>query len=158
MCSLWSECLLPQEWWICPKTAGLCGTLHAAHPSFVQVLPRPWFRPHWAGSFNTSFGHNHVLRAYSAIYKTAAHTLLFTRLQLGHRMELPACPPHSYHMGSACSSRAPEAVRTLKLAIHSWAELSSEFLALPQKTPFKKDSRSLINMQWSAGVRATGKT
>lgn len=62
-------------------------------------------------------------------------TLLFSRLQLGYRMGLIACPPHSYHMGSAYSSQAPKAVRAFILAIHSWAELSSELLAsTPEKS------------------------
>ena len=66
------------------------------------------------------------------------HTLLFSRLQLGYRMRMPAWPPHSYHRASACSSRAPTALRALVLAIHSWAGLSSELLASTPPRPRKQ--------------------
>lgn len=66
---------------------------------------------------------------------------------LGYRMELPVCPPHSYHMGSAYSSQAPKAVRALVLAIHSWADLSSELLAsTPEKPHLKRRASNALSV------------
>lgn len=48
---LWSECLLAWEEWVCPKIPRPCGTNHAVHTGFAQVLPWLWLGPCYAGFF-----------------------------------------------------------------------------------------------------------